>query len=224
MSNRKEVQIQQSWCDNADAWSNAVRGNHIHSRVQLTNQAIIDAVLATQPASVLDLGCGEGWLSRALAETGCSVTGTDATLRLIELAQQKGGADYIHCDYQQLIARLQNQRFDCIVFNFSLFGEQSVERLLSELHSYLNPGGRLIIQTLHPITACGGHPYQDGWRDGSWDGCGENFSNPFPWFFRTQASWINTLIQQGWMLQNIQEPILTGQNHPASLILVCSGR
>jgi 2-polyprenyl-3-methyl-5-hydroxy-6-metoxy-1,4-benzoquinol methylase len=37
------------------------------------------AVLRDKPASVLDVGCGEGWLARALSAHACRVTGVDAS-------------------------------------------------------------------------------------------------------------------------------------------------
>ena len=45
-------------------------GDQIESRILVTDQAIIDAVVGRSPNVVLDIGCGEGWLVRALAARG----------------------------------------------------------------------------------------------------------------------------------------------------------
>ncbi|MPW04285.1 hypothetical protein GCT19_01245 [Paraburkholderia sp. CNPSo 3155] len=50
-----------SWQRDASPWTNAVRAGEIDSRRLVTDQAVLDAVLACDPATVLDLGCGEGW-------------------------------------------------------------------------------------------------------------------------------------------------------------------
>ena len=73
--------------------------------------------------------------------------------------------------------------------NFSLLGKESVDSLIAALPFYLDDTGYLIIQTLHPVAACGDNPYQDGWREGSWLGFSNDFSDPAPWYFRTVDSW-----------------------------------
>jgi 2-polyprenyl-3-methyl-5-hydroxy-6-metoxy-1,4-benzoquinol methylase len=73
--------LRRSWVANAPAWVDAVRGQRIESRCLVTDAAIVEAVLDQQPSTVLDLGCGEGWLARALASHGIEVTGVDASSR-----------------------------------------------------------------------------------------------------------------------------------------------
>lgn len=61
-----DAHIIDSWRKNVESWTSAVRERRIDSRRLATDQAIIDATLSRSPHSVLDLGCGEGWLVRAL--------------------------------------------------------------------------------------------------------------------------------------------------------------
>ena len=49
-----------SWERNAAAWTEAVRERRIASRRAGTDAAIVGAVLDASPASVIDVGCGEG--------------------------------------------------------------------------------------------------------------------------------------------------------------------
>jgi len=71
-----------------------VRGNQIESRALVTNQAIVDAVLSRSPSTVLDIGCGEGWLVRALSSHGIDAVGVDVVPELIEHAKQAGGGTF----------------------------------------------------------------------------------------------------------------------------------
>ena len=75
----RSARMLQSWDSNAGAWTDAVRERRIASRRAGTDDAIVAAVLRTKPANVLDVGCGEGWLARALAAHGCRTVGIDAT-------------------------------------------------------------------------------------------------------------------------------------------------
>lgn len=65
-----DAKIVESWQNNAEAWTAAVRERRIESRTLVTDRAIVDAVLSRSPRHVLDIGCGEGWLGRALADRG----------------------------------------------------------------------------------------------------------------------------------------------------------
>jgi hypothetical protein len=66
----------------------------------------------------------------------------------------------------------RGEPYDAAVCNFSLLGGESVESLLAALGDNLAAGGYLIVQTLHPLAACGDNPYRDGWRAGNWLGFG----------------------------------------------------
>ena len=86
---RPEQQIQPSWEINADAWIHAIDQNQIESRRAATDEAILQAVLRYGPRRVLDVGCGEGWLTRALANRGVEVVGVDGCAALIELVRKE---------------------------------------------------------------------------------------------------------------------------------------
>ena len=209
-----------AWRRNARPWARAVRGEKIESRNLITNQAILDAVLRQSPATALDIGCGEGWLARALAEEGIEVVGVDAVPELIEQAKRAGGGEFRTMSYDEIAAGKLDARADAVIANFSLIGRESVERLLLRIPDLLTDDGSIIIQTLHPLVACGDLPYADGWREGSWAGIDESFSDPAPWYFRTLESWIDLLAHSGFNDPEMREPLHPETNQPASVIFI----
>lgn len=227
----REQQIIRSWYANAAPWSQAIRTASIASRKLVTNQAIIDAVASISPSRVLDLGCGEGWLAWALGARGMNVTGTDAVPELIAQAQAQaqaqekpqgapaGRVEFFVQNYASIADRQwRGGRFDAAVCNFSLLGAESVESLLAALPLYLHEPGYLIVQTLHPVAACGDEAYEDGWRAGSWLGCSCDFRDPAPWYFRTLESWQLLLQRCGFDILECREPKAAGAATPASII------
>jgi len=50
---------------------------------------LLEIIGNVEDLSVLDAGCGEGYLSRALASHGAQVTGIDISLRLVEMARAR---------------------------------------------------------------------------------------------------------------------------------------
>jgi SAM-dependent methyltransferase len=214
-----ESGILRSWHENAGAWTQAVREGHIESRRLITDQSILDAVLEARPRTVLDLGCGEGWLVRALAAQGVQAIGVDAVPDLIDRAVQAGG-DFRVASYEDIIHGRLPLRVDTLVCNFALLGDESVERLIACLPQLLEEGGRFIVQTVHPLVACGEQAYVDGWRQERWAGFCAAFPAHAPWYFRTLSSCIGMFAASGWRLCEMREPLHPGTGRPASVLFI----
>jgi 2-polyprenyl-3-methyl-5-hydroxy-6-metoxy-1,4-benzoquinol methylase len=215
-----EETILEVWRSSAAPWTGAVRERRIESRRLVTDRAIVDAVLSRRPRSAIDLGCGEGWLARALAEQGVEVLGVDAVPALIDAAREQGGGRFETMSYAQIAAGALQAKADVAICNFSLLGEASTEAVLAAVPRLLEPGGALLVQTLHPVVACGELPYRDGWREGSWAGCGEGFGQAAPWYFRTLGGWLDTFAACGLHVARIEEPLHPHSGRPASIIFV----
>jgi hypothetical protein len=154
-----------------------------------------------------------------------TVTGVDIVPELIALAVAAGGtagnATFLVQEYESIASRRwHGGPFDAAVCNFSLLGEASVDSLIAAVPYYLEQPGYLIIQTLHPVAACGAVPYQDGWREGSWQGFSGTFRDPGPWYFRTLASWRALLERCGFDILECREPRAAGAVTPASVIWI----
>lgn len=208
-----------SWQHNAQAWIDAVRSGSIESRRQVTDQAILLAILGRQPERVLDLGCGEGWLLRALGDRGVEAAGVDGDRALVDAARAAGSAEVHLASYAQLAAgqACVGKDYDLICANFALL-QQDIIPLLTAMNALLVPGGALVIQTLHPWGVADGN-YQDGWREESFAGFAGDWQ-VMPWYFRTLASWLNALDMAGLRLVGLQEPQHPQSALPQSLLLV----
>jgi len=215
-----DARIVESWHKNAAPWTTAVRTHAIESRRLITDRAIMDAVLSRSPRSMIDLGCGEGWLIRALAGTGMRMIGLDVVPALIADARAAGGGEFHLGCYEDIASGKIKFSADVVVCNFSLLGKESVEATLAAIPALLEPAGTLLIQTLHPVVACGTHPYRDGWREGSWAGFSSEFSDPAPWYFRTLQSWLRLIQDSGLRLLQLGEPVHPVTGHPVSVIFV----
>jgi SAM-dependent methyltransferase len=206
-----------SWHDNAAAWTAAVRSGAIESRRLATDAAILGAVQDRRPQNVLDLGCGEGWLVRALAERGIAALGVDGSAPLIDAAARAGGS-FLRLSYAELIADPERcgDGFDLVVANFALL-EQELLPLLKTLRRILTADGWLLVQTLHPLAA--GPPYEDGWRTEDFCGFGDGAWTRMPWYFRTLGSWVGVLREAGFALHGLQEPAHPQERRPLSLLI-----
>lgn len=218
-----EQKIIDSWQANADNWTAIISSNSIESRKLATNKAIVDAVFNAAPSTVLDLGCGEGWLSKELADKGIVVTGTDAIPALIEKAKEKVNGNFVVASYEEIYSGKVSfpQLFDAVVINFALIGKESTENLLTALPSLINPGGQLFIQTLHPDSRKAIDDYTTGWKEGSWDGLGDQFTQPYQWYFRIMEDWLQLLQQSGFKNISTTEVLHPYSAKPLSVIFTC---
>lgn len=99
--------------------------------------------------TVLDLGCGSGWLSVYLAREGFSVTGVDVSQQAINLGkmwsdEENLAIDFVVEDLAQLT--FADQQFDAVVAN-SIFEHFPLDKALliaQKVYSMLKPGGVFI--------------------------------------------------------------------------------
>lgn len=212
--------IIKSWAKNASPWVTAVQKQQIESRKLVTDHAIINTIAALPSVnSVLDIGCGEGWLCRKLSTMGFNVMGIDATPALINNARKHDNGRYEVLAYEDVSSHTVSSTFDVAVCNFALLGKESVAALFKAIPPLLNDKAYLVIQTLHPISSCGEAEYEDGWREGSWAGFNEDFCDPAPWYFRTIESWRALFLDNGFILAPLTEPVSPSTGIAASLIM-----
>jgi ubiquinone/menaquinone biosynthesis C-methylase UbiE len=134
-------------------WAEAGRGEEMeHHHISITQQTV--ALMGLRPGQrVLDLGCGEGWASRMLAQlvTGSDgsgqVVGLDVSDEMIRRARAKS-AEYENLMFVVGSAEQvpwEENFFDKVlsVESFYYYGDQ--ERALAELFRVMAPKGELYI-------------------------------------------------------------------------------
>lgn len=214
--------IAASWEANAAPWTHVVRQRLIPSRAAGTDAAILTACrdAGVDGARVLDVGCGEGWLARALNALGGRVTGIDASTPLVQAAAALGGGTFLVASYGDLVANHATVPgpFDLIVCNFAILDDQA-PALLRALRHRLAPGGTILVHTVHPWTAMGDGPYQDGWRTETFAAFAHPFPAEMPWYARTLERWIDDVRQAGLAVHALREPCHPDTHRPLSLLL-----
>jgi 2-polyprenyl-3-methyl-5-hydroxy-6-metoxy-1,4-benzoquinol methylase len=100
-------------------------------------------------ASVLDAGCGNGYLSGYLLESGFSVGGIDLSAAAIKTCQgsHPSGTFQVGSVCDPDLPRILGRTFDAIVSTEVIEHLYSPETFLKNCHALLCPGGILVLST-----------------------------------------------------------------------------
>lgn len=113
--------------------------------------------IALRDASVLDVGCGAGLLSEALAREGARVIATDLAPELIKVAKLHRLESRISVDYRlqsvESLAAEQPGSFDAITCMEMLEHVPDPSAIIAACATLLKPGGQLFLSTLNRTPA-----------------------------------------------------------------------
>ena len=100
--------------------------------------------------TVLDIGCGAGLLSEAMAKKGALVTGVDAAEKNINIATEHANAGGLDIEYHHgTVDKVRGRRFD-VVLNMEVVEHVvDVAAFISSCCDCVKPGGIHIVATLN---------------------------------------------------------------------------
>src|SRR5262249_9396116 len=112
---------------------------------------LLDAANVSAKMSILDVGCGPGYVSSAAAERGATPIGFDFSKEMIGIAKKMfPKIEFREGDAQNL--SFPDKTFDRVVANFALLHLANPERAMAEAARVLKPGGRFAFTTWAKIS------------------------------------------------------------------------
>jgi trans-aconitate methyltransferase len=113
--------------------------------VALLAEPLVEALAPRPGERILDLGCGDGFLTRRIAESGATMVGVDSSPQMVAAAKEQG-ADARLASGESLPF---DQEFDAVFSNAALHWMNDHDAVLRGVYRALKPGGRFVAE-------CGG--------------------------------------------------------------------
>jgi trans-aconitate methyltransferase len=144
---------------------------------------------------ILDLGCGDGVLTKKLVDLGCQVVAIDSSAAQVAAARMLG-VDALVMDAETLPFA---EEFDAIFSNAVLHWIKRADPTISAVHRSLKFGGRFVAE-------CGGFGCVDKIRTalvGAMNRRGIDGEALVPWYFPTPDDYATRLEQAGFRVDSI---------------------
>jgi SAM-dependent methyltransferase len=170
-------------------------------------------------SKILDVGCGDGQIARALAKQGSTVLGIDPTQMHIDVANERaGGPTYLLGGATDL--PVEDGSMDAVVACLVFEHIDEMDAAVAEVSRVLRPGGQFSFFLNHPLLQTPGSgwiddhiidPPEQYWRIGPYlveaESIEEVELNVYIRFIhRPLSRYINALISNGLMIERMVEP------------------
>ena len=167
---------------------------------------------------VLDVGCGEGQLSRRAASAGAWVVGMDPTAgQIVEASARGGGVLYARGGAEHL--PFDADAFDAVVVCLTLEHIEPFEPAVQEIGRVLAPGGRFLLFLNHPLFQAPDSGWIDDqvlqeqyWRVGSYLDDAVSLDEVAPgiklvFMHRALSRYVNVMAGFGLLVEHMEEPL-----------------
>ena len=145
--------LRDAWEEHARAWIAWARTPGHDSYVRFHRDAFFELLPAPR-GRTLDLGCGEGRLTRDLADLGYDIVGVDLSPTLVAAAREAAPAlEFVEADAARL--PFADRTFDLVVAFMSLQDVDEMERAVEEAARVLTRDGVLCTAVVHPLNSAG---------------------------------------------------------------------
>lgn len=154
------MNLREAWEGQAANWIRWAREPGFDTYWRFHRQQFLSS-LPSPGKLTIDIGCGEGRLTRDLAELGHRVVGVDVSPSMVAAAREADPeGQYVEADAARL--PFDDGVADLAIAFMSLMDMDDMPAAVAEIGRVLESGGRLVAAVVHPINSAGQFVPRDG--------------------------------------------------------------
>ncbi|MBG9987309.1 class I SAM-dependent methyltransferase [Facklamia sp. DSM 111018] len=199
-----------------------IREQEVNANTLFEIPSLLSVLPELKGKSILDLGCGFGDHCKKFVDKGAKkVVGIDISKKMLEIASKENSSSkisYLNMPIESI--ETLNEEFDIVISSLAFHYVEDYGKLIKDIFSLLNEDGYLIFSQEHPLNTC--HSAGNRWtKNQNGEKIYANLSNygiegerECVWFVdhvkkyhRTFSSIITTLIEGGFTIEKILEPL-----------------
>jgi len=221
--NKKEIAATREFWDSVAADWRIQVGDEGDPNRRLNSDPVLWSFLGDVGGfTVLDAGCGTGYLSNQLAAKGADVIGVDFSEKMIEIAREHYPEIDFRTDSCGSLRTVEDGSCDRIASNYVLMDTPELEESVAAFYRVLRPGGVAALVFSHPcfpgaagtihgelpkISYRWDHSYFERTRrvDPPW----HHFKEEFIWFHRPLSDYWKAFRGAGFDVEEFEEPRVT---------------
>ena len=224
--NKVDREVREFWDRVAADWEIQVGENGDSNRILNSDPILWKFAGEIQNLSVLDAGCGTGYLSRKLALKGAVVTGIDLSEKMIAIAREKSANKNLQIDFYvddcSKLEKLFDRYFDLVIANYVLMDVLDLEGAMNAFNRVLKLNGNAVLVFSHPCFPQGKASVSEDNEEVNYNWsfsyferqkCIElpwgHFTSEFIWFHRPLSDYWKAFKSSGFDIVDFDEPRLT---------------
>ena len=222
MSDGELEEVRDFWNRIADDWRIQVGDDGDRNRILNSDPVLWKFAGDVSGLTVLDAGCGTGYLSKKLRDRGALVTGIDFSERMIEIARAKHPDIGFRVDSCSALRTIGDEHFDIVIANYVLMDVPDFRGTMKAFNRILRTGGVAVLVFSHPCFPQGRATVsENGEETGYWwnfsyfeqrkctDPPWAHFKSEFIWFHRPLSDYWKAFMAAGFVMVDFEEPRIT---------------
>jgi 2-polyprenyl-3-methyl-5-hydroxy-6-metoxy-1,4-benzoquinol methylase len=222
MNDRQQMEIREGWERIAEAYQHryAIPCDKVRYGPMCPSDEELQLLGAVDGRRVLDIGCGGGQNSIALARRGARVTAIDPCETQLRFAKALAVCHGVEVEFLQASAeetRGLGERFDIVLSCYALMFVADVAAVFRQVRHLLRVGGIFVVSVDHPMRLSGDwneadefvvrNYFQTGWQSWHYDFPERATGTTMHRYHRTLGQWVQAIVGAGLRLTRLMEPL-----------------